>query len=126
MQVFKKLTICNKLLRTHLCRPQILEHRPHCRSGEPLKAAASKSCQLVDRRANDRAIYQISLLSPKEPCTSKATGRKCIHCLLIRDTSKFYALQPRWRWFPGYMKSLDSGDWVQELSQPCYLTPAGG
>ena len=54
---FKK-TICNKFFQTHLCRPQFLEHRPHCRSEEPLKSVASKSCQLVDRRANDRAFYR--------------------------------------------------------------------
>ena len=36
-----------------ICRSQFLEHRPHSRSEEPLKSVASKSCQLVDRRAND-------------------------------------------------------------------------
>ena len=51
-----------------------------CRSEEPLKSAASKSCQLVDRRANESIlqgrVIKSSLLSPKEPCTSKATGWK--------------------------------------------------
>ena len=32
--------------------------RPHCRSEEPLKSVASKSCQLVDRHANDRTFYR--------------------------------------------------------------------
>ena len=41
-----------------ICRSQFLEHRPHCRSEEPLKSVASKSSQLVDRRANDRAFYR--------------------------------------------------------------------
>ena len=52
----KKLAISNKFFRTHLCRSQFLEHRPHCRSEEQLKSVASKSCQLVDRRANDRVF----------------------------------------------------------------------
>ena len=45
---------------------------------------------------------------------------KCIHCLLTRDTSQFYELQSRW--FPGCIKSLDSGDWVQGHPQPCSHT----
>ena len=42
------------LFTATLGRSQFLEHRPHCRSEELLKSAASKSCQLVDRRANDK------------------------------------------------------------------------
>ena len=43
-------------------------------------------------------------------CTSKATNilEKCIHCLIIRDTSQIYALQPWWRWFSGCTRRLDS------------------
>ena len=52
-----------------------------------------------------------------QPPLPKPPAEKCIHCLLIRDTSQFYALQLRWRWFTGCIKSLDSGDWVQEHPQ---------
>ena len=125
----KNEAICNKFPRTHLCRSQFLEHRPHCRSEEPLKFVASKSCQLVDRRANDRAFYRdawwkFHCSRLKNPVIPRPLAEKCIHCLLIRDTSQFYALQPRWRWFPCCIKSLDSGDWVQEHPQPWHPTPA--
>ena len=98
--------ICNKFLRTHLCRSQFLEHSPHCRSEEPLKSVASKGCQLVDRCANDRAFYRdawwkFHCSRLKNPVLPRPPAEKCIHCLKIRDTSQFYALQPRWRWFPG-------------------------
>ena len=63
-----------------------------------------------------RARNDISLPSYEEPCTSWPPVEKCIHCL-------FYVLQPRWRWFPGCIKSLDSGDWVQEYPQPWHYTP---
>ena len=46
-----------------------------------------------------------------QPPLPKPPVEKCIRCLLIRDTSQFYTLRPRWRWFPRYMKSLDSGDY---------------
>ena len=49
----------------------------------------------------------------KNPVLPRPLAEKCIHCLLIRDTSQFYALQPRWRWFPGCIKSLDSGGWAE-------------
>ena len=52
------IIICNRFLQTHLCHSQFLEHRPHCRSVEPLKSVVSKSYRLVDRHANDRAIYR--------------------------------------------------------------------
>ena len=112
-----------------ICRSQFLEHRPHCRSEEPLKSVAWKNCQLVDRREHDRAFYRDAwwklhcsrlkkLVLPSPPV------EKCIHCLIIRDTSQPYALQPRWRWLRGCIRRLDSGDWVQEHPQPCQLTPA--
>ena len=53
-----KTTICNELHQTHLCRSQLLEHRPYCRYKEPLRYNASKSCQLIVRRVNDRAYYR--------------------------------------------------------------------
>ena len=59
-EVSKNLTICNKFLRTHLCRLQFLEHRPQCLSEKPLKSVVSKSCQVVDRLANDRAFYRVA------------------------------------------------------------------
>ena len=46
-----------------------------------------------------------------QPHLPRPPDEKCIHCLLIRDTSQFYALQPRWRWFPGCIKSLYSDGW---------------
>ena len=110
----KNWAICNKFLRTHLCRSQFLENRPHCRSEEPLKSVASKRCQLVYRRANDRSFYRdgwwkFHYSRLKNPVLPRPPAEKCIHCLLIRDASQFYALQPRCRWFPGCIKSLDSG-----------------
>ena len=57
IQVYIRITKCKRLFKTHLCRSQFLEHRPHCRSEEPLKSAASKSCQLVDRH-EDKAFYR--------------------------------------------------------------------
>ena len=58
----------------------------------------------------------------KNPVLPRLPVEICIRCLLIRDTTQFYALQLRW--FPGYIKSLDSGDWVREHPQPWHPTPA--
>ena len=54
----KKYPICDKFPRTHLYRPQLLEQRPPCRSDVPLKSVASRSCQFVDCRVNDKAFYR--------------------------------------------------------------------
>ena len=61
---------------------------------------------------------KISLLSPKLHCILYPPIEKCIHCLFISNTSRIYALQTRWRWFPGCKKSHERGDWVQEHPQP--------
>ena len=50
-------TRCNKFLRTHLSLT-VPRTQAALRSEEPLKSVASKSCQLVDRRENDRAFYR--------------------------------------------------------------------
>ena len=89
-----KKTICNKFLRTHLCHSQFLEHRPHCRSEEPLKFGASKSCQLVDRRANDKAFFRdawwkFHCIGLKNPVLPRPPVEKCVHCLILYYTSQF-------------------------------------
>ena len=114
-----KKTICNKFLRTHPCHSQSLEHRAHCRNEELLKFAASKNCQLADRRANDRAFHRdtwwnIHCSRLKNPVLPSPPVEKCIHCLLLRDTSESSALQPRWWWIPGCMKNLNTSIWARK------------
>ena len=76
VQVKKPINI--KFQRRHLCRSQFLEHRPHCQSEEQLRSVASKSFQLVNRRATEsilqRRVMKIPLVSPQEPCASIAPG----------------------------------------------------
>ena len=57
----KKVTIFNKLLQKQLCLSKFQEHRSHCRSEEPLRFLASKSCQFVDRRASECAFNRDAL-----------------------------------------------------------------
>ena len=127
---FKKvyvITFSNASLS--LTVPRTQSALPIWRAIKICKSAASKTCQLVDRRANDRACYRdawwkFHCFRLKNPVLPRPPVKNCIRCLLIRDTSQFYALQPRWRWFPVYIKSLDSGDWMQEHPQLWHPTPA--
>ena len=126
--MFKKQPICYKFLRTHLCRSQFPEHRPHCHPEELLKSVASKNCQLVDRRVNNIAFnFHCSRL--KVRVLPRLLVEKCIHCLLTRNTLQFYALQPRWWWFRGCIRSLDSGvishTRCLPISQEIMVTPSG-
>ena len=125
---YEKITICNKFLQTHLYHPQFLEHRLSWWSEEPLRSVASKSCQLVDRRANEcisqRCVFEFWLLSSKEPCNAMFTGWKMYSLTNYSQYISFYAFQPRWLWIPGCIRSLDLGDCVQEHPQPWHPTPA--
>ena len=48
----------------------------------------------------------------KNPVLPRPPAEKCIHCLLIRDTSQFYALQPRWK------QIRYSGNIIMRLKRP--------
>ena len=114
--ISQKKNTCNNILRTHLCRSVFLEHRPPCQSEEPLRSVVSNCCQ------HNRAFYEDTIRNfycsrLKNLVFPWYLIEKCIHCILLRDTSQFYALQPRWRWYPVCIKGLDSGDWVQDHPQ---------
>ena len=115
---FLRKRLYRSVPRTHAALPTCKAIEIRCFKKLPARWSSCERHSILQRR-----VMKTSLLSPKEPCTSRATGWKMHPYQSNRGTSSSFEILLPWPWLLGCTRSFDWYDWARGHRLPWHPIP---